>query len=131
MTLEYRDGSTGWFTLESLGWEDESMHSVRVQAGTHWFRVDFTESLIFPETDDWAEGLRQMHRDMAGSYVFRSLHGWLQVTYVMGKRGELHVSIQLQNYPDFLNEVRFFLNLDQTYLPKMAAEIEEFGRRTL
>lgn len=127
MILEFYDQSTTRFTLESFGWYDSEMLEVGITAKTHWFQVSFGDHLIVGETEEWAAGLRKLHGDMAGSYVFRSMHGWLQITYAMGKKGELHVSIQLQHSPDYLNEVRLFLNLDQSYLPAMADQILEFG----
>jgi hypothetical protein len=127
VTIELRDPRDS-FVLECLGWDSGGDLLVHVVAQTRWFRVDFHEYFVEGELEEWEAGIRRLHRDMAGSYTFRAMHNWLQVTYAMGKKGELHISILLQNAPDYLNEVRLFLNLDQSYLPEMANRIAEFGK---
>lgn len=100
----------------------------RVVAETPWYRVDFWERFEEGEMEAWAEGLRQLHRDAAGAHVFRARLGWLQATIAMAKKGELHVSLLLQSGPDYLDEVRMFLNLEQSALPSIADEVAELAR---
>lgn len=118
--MELRAGPSR-FALERVG------DAFRVGAETAWFRASFEEHLDAEEIGAWAAGLRQLHSDQSSAHIFRAHRSWLQVTIAMGKKGELHVSILLQNAPDYLDEVRMFLNLDQRDLPTIADQIADLA----
>jgi hypothetical protein len=125
--LDLTDGLTR-FTLVAGEAEDPRFVSVRVTAQTPWLRAELDERLEREELSALAAALRKLHADMAGAHVFQTRQNWLELTIAMAKRGDLHVSIRLQSAPDYLNEVRLFLNLAQGQLPTLAERIEDMGR---
>ncbi|MGV3615108.1 MAG: WapI family immunity protein [Fimbriimonas sp.] len=121
--LDLHDGAT-LLTIERIG---DAAGDVKAVARSHWFEVVISERLELGELVSFSQGLRELHAAMAGAYVFRSLTGWLEITFAMAKREELHVSIRLQSAPDYLNEVRLFINLAQSDLPRIADGVEELA----
>jgi hypothetical protein len=122
--LDLHDGAT-LFTIERIGGADPDALDVKATARSHWFEVVISERLERGELAQLAAGLRDLHTKMAGAYIFRSLTGWIEITFAMAKRGELHVSIRLQSAPDYLNEVRLFINLAQSDLPGIADRVDD------
>jgi hypothetical protein len=94
----------------TFSWED---HHLSVDAG--WFSVSFDEPL--PES--WAFRADELFHQGHGSATLQTESGSVTITLVIAKKGELHVSLRLQQPPDFQPEVRLFFNLMQTDLPQI------------
>ncbi|CAN5695063.1 hypothetical protein BH11ARM2_BH11ARM2_33460 [soil metagenome] len=88
----------------------------RLKAGCAWAWADIAVEMEPDEPAAWAETLARLAEDGAGAVTLRSHSGQLQATFAMAKKSELHVSLVLQNDPDYLNELRLFLNLPQSDL---------------
>jgi hypothetical protein len=106
MPLDLRDGET-YFRIDETA----------IEAGTHWLSARVAEPLPAAEIAALARSLRELQREDAGHIVFRSHSGAVELTFVMAKRGELHLSVRLQSAPEYLDEVRLFLNLRRDDLP--------------
>lgn len=87
-----------------------------LEAGCGWARADIEFDIGRDEPRRWAERLADLAEEGAGAATVRSYSGQFQATFAMAKKDELHVSIILQDAPDYLNEFRLFLNLPQSSL---------------
>jgi|GEM_PF-2738725 len=99
--------------------------AVEIIAETPWLRAWVISQLSEDEVRDWAYALEQLQIDGFGSHSFHAREGWGELTFVMGKRGHLHLSLRLQSAPDFLDEVRLFMNLEQSELPEIVRQLRE------
>jgi len=41
----------------------------------------------------------------------------------MGKRGDLAISVRMQNQPSLSHELRLYLNVDQSFLPDLVKQV--------
>ena len=98
-----------------------------VEASTSWYRASYQTELRQEELSRWAHGAEQLRQLGAGSHLFDALSNCLRVETAMGKRGDFHVSIHLQNAPDYLNEVRLVFRLDQSVLPEVIAGLQSLA----
>ena len=105
------DGHGSEFSLACSG------TGLALTARTAWFesRLDFPISLAEIEALD--RELARLEIDLAGSFTWRAEANVLEMTFVMAKRGDLNLSVRLQSPPDYLQEVRMFLDLKQADLP--------------
>lgn len=87
-----------------------------LEAGCGWARAEIELDLGRDEPLRWAERLADLSEEGAGAATIRSYSGQFQATFAMAKKDELHVSVILQDAPDYLNEFRLFLNLPQSSL---------------
>lgn len=115
--MRLEDGSGVFFELRRAG------DRVRVSASTGWCTAAFEERLTDEEIQDLADRLQTLAAEGAGSFTFEAFYNWLRLTFAMAKKDELHVSVTLQSAPDYLNELRLFLNLPQNSLPAIAESV--------
>lgn len=99
--------------------------TARVEARTGWLSAGFDAPVDEDEPRLWAADLATLLAAGAGAATLRPRHGWMETTFAMAKKDELHVSVHLQNAPDYLHEVRLFLNLRQSELAEIAAGCQE------
>jgi len=101
---------------------DENIHfnweNSVVSVSSPWFSVKLAEPLP-PEWSDRAVALATAGH---GSLTLQTDSGAVTITLVMAKKGELNVSIRLQQPPDLLHEVRLFFNPSQSELPTLFAD---------
>lgn len=107
--------------------ERRSAGRVSVRARTHWLTARFEETLDEDEATGLAERLSALAEAGAGVAELRPLAGWAELTFVMAKRERLHVSVRLQSAPDYLNEVRLFLDVPQEDLPAIVDALRALG----
>ena len=111
--VNLRDGAT-WIRLSRLA------ESVVVEAGGDWFSARTDVPYEPGEMATVAAALSELDAARAGAYRFVPMANWGEIVFAMAKKGELHISVRLQSAPDYLNEVRLFLNLRQDALPSIA-----------
>ncbi len=97
----------------SFDWSDG-----RVSVSSPWFSVSLEESL----PAEWCERAQALATAGHGSLTLQTDSGAVTITLVMAKKGELNVSIRLQQPPDLLHEVRLFFNPAQSQLPSLFAD---------
>ncbi len=110
--------------LVSQGEAVDGYVEVRAEVRSAWFRVELVDELACDEVADLADALRALHSAGAGAHVFLARENWIELTFAMSKQGQLAVTARLQWEPDYLNEVKLVLHLDQSYVPTIAAELD-------
>ena len=91
-----------------------------ISVSSAWLDVRFSE----PLPDHYHQECLSLAADGHGSRTLQTENGTVTVTLVMAKKGELHVSIRLQQPPDLLNEVRLFFNRPQSLLAELFANLK-------
>ena len=79
-------------------------------------------TLAEPLPPGWSDKAAALAVAGHGSLTLQTDSGAVTITLVMAKKGELNVSIRLQQPPDLLHEVRLFFNPSQPELPTLFAE---------
>ena len=121
--VRIEDESGAWFSLEHGGFWMDEMIVLEAQAETNWFKGTVSTAFFPNELEAFVVGLKKLHEDCAGAYRFESTdEKAIELTFAMGKRGDLAITLRLQNRPDFLNELRVTVNVDQSYLPGIIAQ---------
>lgn len=106
-------------TLHWLEAEPDGTRKVQVEIRTAWLFGRLTDRLRKEESENLAESLHALAEAAAGSTTFRAQENWLEATFAMAKKDELHLSLRLQSAPDYLNELRLFLDVPQSRLPEI------------
>ena len=88
-------------------------HDVNVRASCGWAQASFRANIQATELDELLGGLDELIAAESGAYNWTARENWISLTFVMAKRGELHLSVVLQQPPDYLHELRLFLNMRQ------------------
>lgn len=115
--IRIEDGSGTWFSIEAIEHRPEHWILASVSAGTQWFKGGFEAEFHTKEIAAVIHELERLHVELAGGYRFQAYEGTVDMTFAMGKRGDIAVSVRLQYSPDYLHELRIVINIDQSYLP--------------
>lgn len=97
-----------------------TLSSTRVQAETAWCRAAIPLSLGMDEVVRFAHGLRSLHDEGSGAFLWSNEAGEVRIEIVMAKRGEVHWSVRLQAPPDYLHELRMVFVGRQEGLVRLA-----------
>lgn len=125
--LRIGDSSGGWFSLARLGPMPEDWVRIQVEVGCRWFRGHFETAFLASEIEGLALGLEDLHRDQAGSFEHDAYDGDMHITFAMGKRDDLAISLRLNSQPEFLHELRLFLNVEQSALPDIVNQVRSLN----
>jgi len=94
----------------TVSWENGE-----ISVCSEWLTVRLSE----PLPEHFRSECLSLAADGHGSRTLQTENGTVTVTLVMAKKGELHVSIRLQQPPDNLHEARLFYNRLQQELPEL------------
>jgi len=92
-----------------------------------YFGANCEMELVPNETAELADSLLKMHEDGAGHVDWRSKDGSLRLVFVMSKKQELHVTVQVTAEPDYVDELTCLVETHQSELPRLAAELRQLS----
>jgi hypothetical protein len=75
------------------------------------------------ETWAGAASLNELYELGAGHVEWRAKDGALRLLFVMAKKGELHITVQVTAEPDFVDELTCLIEASQDELPRIASEL--------
>jgi hypothetical protein len=96
--------------------DEAGVGGLSVRASCGWADASFRSNLGLLELAQLVTGLDALIAADSGAFSWTARENWVALTFVMAKRGELHLSVVLQQPPDYLHELRLFLNLKQSDL---------------
>ncbi len=71
-----------------------------------------------------AEGLERLYKTLVGEAAFNAFEGQLKLGFKGDGRGHVLVSGAARTDPGSDNELRFSIELDQTYLPSLIRQLK-------
>lgn len=117
-----RDNGDGWFSAD-----------VGIVAGG--FRAAYPANFNSWAFHDFVAQLEEMHRAVAGCAVFTSCEAQLELVAECATTGHIRLRGEAMDRGGTGNELRFSLELDQTYLPAvintLRAALEHFPPNTV
>jgi hypothetical protein len=106
---------------------DAGVGGLSVGASCGWAQASFRAKLGSVELAELVTGLDALVAADSGAFSWTARENWASLTFVMAKRGELHLSVVLQQPPDYLHELRLFLNLRQVDLGQIRDGFRSLG----
>ena len=95
---------------------------VKVRAGG--FRGEFEPELRAEEFARLRDGVRVCLTDLRGTFVFEALEGQLEITAKGDGLGHFRAECRAEDVAGIGNELTFTIDLDQTYLPPLASQLD-------
>ena len=105
------DNGDGWFSAQ-----------VDVVVGA--FRGTYSASFNSWAFSDFHRELETLYRSLSGSASFTSYERQLEVTIAYDKQGHIQLRGEAMDYAGTGNRLNFRLELDQTYVPKILADLQ-------
>jgi hypothetical protein len=95
---------------------------IDVQAG--FWRGTYRASLQATDFPPFRQQLQAIYDWKGNSAAFTTIEGWLTLNLTADRLGHVHLDGTATDYPGTGNTLTFHLDLDQSYLPQIIAELE-------
>jgi hypothetical protein len=107
------------------GGPDNAWHDFCVEASLPGFRASLTFITPLSDFRDLRDALEKMWRTLEGTVTIDSMENELHLTGSMNKMGHVTWEAALQRIDGMhINELKFRMDEDQSYLPRLIAEID-------
>jgi hypothetical protein len=122
------DGEFLKLTLGGASADEEPYRGVdtKVDLKVGGFAGSARASLFSGELRGLLNDLRSMQSSLSGKVDFRTLEGQLDFKAAITETGHVNIEGHLQDKAGYGNDLKFFLDLDQTFLPPAIAGLEAF-----
>jgi hypothetical protein len=105
-------------------WDGNWLHaSVRVHVGGFDGRA--SGALRAEEFITFRDEVAALQQSLRGHATFSTMEDWITIKMMGNGRGHIEVTGQLHDEPGSVNRLMFRLELDQTHLPRVLAELDE------